>query len=298
MATIVGGRTDLPSRQLHTGRSGRLGVTAAQFAASKRPFGLLWSAANETDADDDSAPSRRRPAAPLAGAATPSSAAMSRDDLLDALTRHIQICAEISDSQARLACYDQLQTQVGDVQAAPPTPSRRCAAGAPPASATAAGHPAWRAASTDRTALDAAAAQCARRRPRDARRRTSSRADRRRSAPPTSRPRCRLQSAQSTSAYRPPEGAMPRPQPSCAAPARGRCRTSASRMPLVQLCRRSNLTYNASRYWQVTITRHLEHAAHARHPGPVHLPQCRPLGRRGLFRPDRGGGRASRSPPT
>src|SRR5471032_201663 len=42
--------------------------------------------------------------------------APSREDLLDALTRHIQICAEISDMQARLACYDKLQTQVGDVQ--------------------------------------------------------------------------------------------------------------------------------------------------------------------------------------
>ena len=42
----------------------------------------------------------------------------SRDDLLDALTRHIQICTEISDSQARLSCYDKLQTQVGDVDGA------------------------------------------------------------------------------------------------------------------------------------------------------------------------------------
>jgi len=33
-------------------------------------------------------------------------AQQSRDDLLDAMTRHIQICAEISDSQQRLACYD------------------------------------------------------------------------------------------------------------------------------------------------------------------------------------------------
>jgi len=40
----------------------------------------------------------------------------SREDLLDALTRHIQICGEMSDTQARLSCYDKLQTQVGDVQ--------------------------------------------------------------------------------------------------------------------------------------------------------------------------------------
>lgn len=47
----------------------------------------------------------------------------SREDLLDALTRHIQICAEISDAQARLSCYDKLQTQVGDVQPTEPQPT-------------------------------------------------------------------------------------------------------------------------------------------------------------------------------
>ncbi|MFO1157452.1 MAG: hypothetical protein U1E60_01295 [Reyranellaceae bacterium] len=50
----------------------------------------------------------------------------SRDDLLDALTRHIQICAEITDTQQRLSCYDRLQTQVGGVTpqqpAVTPTP--------------------------------------------------------------------------------------------------------------------------------------------------------------------------------
>lgn len=49
----------------------------------------------------------------------------SRDDLLDALTRHIQICAEITETQQRLSCYDRLQTQVGGVAPQPavtPTP--------------------------------------------------------------------------------------------------------------------------------------------------------------------------------
>ncbi len=45
-----------------------------------------------------------------------------RDDLLDAVTRHVQICAEISDSAQRLACYDKVQNKVGDVQ--PPPPAR------------------------------------------------------------------------------------------------------------------------------------------------------------------------------
>ena len=48
----------------------------------------------------------------------------SREDLLDAVTRHIQICSEINDGAARLACYDKLQTQVGDVQAPAPSPSQ------------------------------------------------------------------------------------------------------------------------------------------------------------------------------
>src|SRR5436853_7422512 len=47
----------------------------------------------------------------------------SREDLLDAVTRHIQICSEINDGAARLACYDKLQTQVGDVQAPAPSPT-------------------------------------------------------------------------------------------------------------------------------------------------------------------------------
>jgi hypothetical protein len=46
----------------------------------------------------------------------------SRDDLLDTLTRHIQICAEIAGSQDRLACFDRLQTQVGNAQSAAPQP--------------------------------------------------------------------------------------------------------------------------------------------------------------------------------
>jgi len=46
----------------------------------------------------------------------------SRDDLLDAMTRHVQICAELTDSAQRLACYDKVQNKVGDVQ--PPAPAR------------------------------------------------------------------------------------------------------------------------------------------------------------------------------
>ena len=60
----------------------------------------------------------------FAGAVQAQQRGQSRDDLLDALTRHIQICAEITDTQQRLSCYDRLQTQVGSVPApAQPTPT-------------------------------------------------------------------------------------------------------------------------------------------------------------------------------
>jgi hypothetical protein len=61
----------------------------------------------------------------MAGAAAAQGGGQSRDDLLDALTRHIQICSEISDTQQRLSCYDRLQTQVGSGAPAPvrPTPT-------------------------------------------------------------------------------------------------------------------------------------------------------------------------------
>src|SRR4051812_31632897 len=59
----------------------------------------------------------------LATAADAQQRRPSREDLLDALTRHIQICSELTDGPARLACYDKMQTQVGDVQAAAPSPT-------------------------------------------------------------------------------------------------------------------------------------------------------------------------------
>jgi len=67
----------------------------------------------------------------LAGTGHAQTRGQSRDDLLDALTRHIQICGEITDTQQRLSCYDRLQTQVGGVTAPAPTPTPLQAAPAP-----------------------------------------------------------------------------------------------------------------------------------------------------------------------
>lgn len=77
-------------------------------------------------------------AAALAAVASPGHAQQrgpARDDLLDALTRHIQICAEIADTQQRLTCYDRLQTQVGGVTPQPavtPTPIQAAPPQMPP----------------------------------------------------------------------------------------------------------------------------------------------------------------------
>jgi hypothetical protein len=46
-----------------------------------------------------------------------------REDLLDSVTRHIQLCADISEPQMRLSCYDKLPTQLGDSAAAQPSPT-------------------------------------------------------------------------------------------------------------------------------------------------------------------------------
>lgn len=71
----------------------------------------------------------------MTAAAEAQPAGQSREDLLDALTRHIQICSEIAETQQRLECFDRLQTEVGatPAQAARPTPTPLQANPTPPA---------------------------------------------------------------------------------------------------------------------------------------------------------------------
>jgi hypothetical protein len=149
----------------------------------------------------------------------------SRDDLLDALTRHIQICGEINETQARLSCYDKLQTQVGGVQAAPaqpaPTPLRP---GAQQPQASTQQTPALATPGGGSATL----------------------------APPPGDPDRAFDPRGATSAYRPPEGMMPKPQPSVRRSGPRPIPYSAQPQPLVTLAA-SNLTYGESRYWQVTI---------------------------------------------
>ena len=63
------------------------------------------------------------PLAAVAVTAAANAQPRKRDDLLDTMTRHIQLCADITDSQMRLACYDKLPMQLGDAPTTTPQPT-------------------------------------------------------------------------------------------------------------------------------------------------------------------------------
>ena len=153
----------------------------------------------------------------------------SREDLLDALTTRIQICAEISDSNSRLACYDKMQTQVVDPQAGAPaptplrpgTPATQGATLAPPPLSVPGGGNATLGGST--------------------------------LGPAPANPDAAYDPRAAGSSYRPPEGAMPKPQPPIRRTGPRPVPNFSSPQPLVNLAA-ANLTYGEARYWQVTIT--------------------------------------------
>jgi hypothetical protein len=160
----------------------------------------------------------------------------SREDLLDALTTRIQICAEISDSSSRLACFDKMQTQVVDPQAgAPgPTPLRP---GTPPQQqgATLAPPPLGVPGGGSAT-LGGGGMQSGTLAP-----------------PAASDPDAAYDPRAAGSGYRPPEGTMPKPQPPVRRTGPRAVPNFSSPQPLVNLAA-ANLTYGEARYWQVTIT--------------------------------------------
>lgn len=174
----------------------------------------------------------------LAGAQAQQRRPGTREDLLDELTRHIQICSEISDSQQRLSCYDKLQTHVGDVQPAAPQPTPLASnpppAGAPPAAPP---PPAFSGGAYTSQPL----------------------------APPSlnvpgggvATLGGQGQSGSSMSQpppqdYAPSQPAGPRPQPRVTRTGPRPVPYSSQPLPLVTL-RAYDLTYGASGYWQVTI---------------------------------------------
>jgi len=182
----------------------------------------------------------------------------SRDDLLDALTRHIQICSEISDQQARLGCYDKLQTQVGDVQAPAsraPTPTPLASNPPPPPPPPQSLPPITGGSQIGAAPLSSpplmvpgggAATLGAGSSPS-----TGSSTGPTPLAPPAADPD-RAFNPRDT-AYRPPEGPGPRPQPQVRRTGPRPVPNYGSSMPVVTL-QASNLTYGDSRYWQVTVS--------------------------------------------
>jgi hypothetical protein len=182
----------------------------------------------------------------LAGTGHAQQRGQSRDDLLDALTRHIQICSEITESQAKLACYDRLQTQVGGVQgsapaAAPaptPTPLQSSGTTAPSTGAS------INAAPLTPQPLGVPGGGVA----------TLGGA-----TPPQTSPLGQPQDPnaafdpRTATQARPPEGLQPKPRPAVRRTGARPIPYSATPQPLVVLGA-SNLTYGDSRYWQVSIT--------------------------------------------
>jgi hypothetical protein len=185
--------------------------------------------------------------AALAGVGHAQTRGQSRDDLLDALTRHIQICGEITDTQQRLSCYDRLQTQVGGVTAPAPTPTPLQAAPAPsmqmspppttgsainsaPLSPQPLGVPGGGVATLGGPSPTPPPAGTL--------------------APPSD-PNAAFDPRSST--YRVPEAMGPKPQPQMRRTGPRPIPYSATPQPLVTLGA-TNLTYGDSRYWQVTVT--------------------------------------------
>ncbi len=191
-----------------------------------------------------------------------------RDDLLDALTRHIQICGEMTETQARLSCYDRLQTQVGGVSspaaspapAPTPTPLQASPAPAPTLTPTplqpppglgsasggstspSAGGPSITSAPLSPQPLGIPGGGVATLGPGGT------------AAPPAPAPRDPDAAFDPRSAgYRPPEAQGPRPQPTLRRTGPRPLPNFSTPQPLVVLGA-TNLTYGESRYWQVTVT--------------------------------------------
>ena len=183
-----------------------------------------------------------------AGAGHAQPRGQSREDLLDALTRHIQICAEIADSQSRLSCYDRVQTQVGSVQPQPtplgsanpsPNASPPPAGGPPPNApfgATPLSPPPLTTPGGGVATLGGGNQVQAGGVP----------------PPMTSDPDRAFDPRGAASGYRPPEGIMPKPQPAVRRTGPRPIPNFSQPQPLVSLAA-NNLTYGEARYWQVTI---------------------------------------------
>jgi len=166
-----------------------------------------------------------------------------RDDLLDAVTRHIQLCADISEPQMRLSCYDKLPTQLGDSGAAQPTPTPLRPGQAPQAAGT--GQPLT---PPNLQVPGGGPAQLG----------PPGNQVQAQGLPPAqtgmpANPDNAFNPNAATNSYRPPEGMQARPQPTVRRTGPRPIPNFSTPQPLVTLAA-SNLTYGEARYWQVTIT--------------------------------------------
>ena len=170
------------------------------------------------------------------GAVQAQSRKPSREDLLDALTTRIQICAEISDSRERLSCYDKMQTQVVDPQAGAPAPTP-LRPGVPPQQTTGPGTtltpPPLGVPGGGNATLGGGVQNGT-------------------LAPPNYDPDAAYDPRAATSGYRPPQDTMPKPQPLVRRTGPRPVPNFSSPQPLVNLAA-NNLTYGEARYWQVSI---------------------------------------------
>jgi hypothetical protein len=160
-----------------------------------------------------------------------------REDLLDALSRHISICTEITEDNARLACFDRLQTRIGDVQPTTPSPTPLRTGPAPvpvPVPVPAPGQ--------EPTPLIT---------PGGAPATLGGNPDVQAGPLPAPRDPDRAFDPQS-STYRPPEVMSPKPQPAVRRTGPRSVPPASRPMPLVSLTA-DNLTYGPTRYWQVSI---------------------------------------------
>jgi hypothetical protein len=194
----------------------------------------------------------------LAGVGHAQTRGQSRDDLLDALTRHIQICGEITDTQQRLSCYDRLQTQVGGVTAPAPTPTPLQAAPAP--SMQSQSPPPTMGSSGSSISSAPLSPQSPSSQPLSPQPlgvpgggvATLGGPSSSMGAPPPARdPDAAFDPSSST--YRVPGTTGPKPQPQMRRTGPRPIPYSSTPQPLVTLGA-TNLTYGDSRYWQVTVT--------------------------------------------
>ncbi|MGQ0582002.1 MAG: hypothetical protein ACT4O6_08705 [Reyranella sp.] len=184
----------------------------------------------------------------FAGAGHAQTRGPSRDDLLDALTRHIQICGEMTATEARLACYDRLQTQVGGVQGSAPAPA---ASTAPTPTPLQAGTPAMPSTGSSISSTPLT--------PQPLGVPGGGVATLGSGAQPPASPLGQPQDPnaafdpRTATQPRPAEGLQPKPRPAVRRTGTRPIPYSATPQPLVVLGA-ANLTYGDSRYWQVSIT--------------------------------------------